>query len=190
MNDSETITAPAVHVEPKPTELSQHGWYYDFTEMDCLAVYLGQEPGTPVSLEDISGLLRNDEMGLAIAAGRSELVERNLDKTCWTEFGDKIGHEIMRDMRAYWPLMAGSMTAEFILSLWVMGDLKNFVRKSSDEGKEKRRAALDAETASTGRPLTLERARQFVARELDLSMRETIRRTTGLKADQVLALAA
>ncbi|QIJ76948.1 hypothetical protein GU700_21620 [Methylobacterium sp. NI91] len=188
MND--TITTPAVHIQPKPTEPAFDGVYYDFSEMDCLAAYLGQEPGTSVSLEDIAGLLHKDEMGRAIAEGRSELIERNLTRMCFTEYGDKIAHRIMREIRADWSHMANEITAEFIVSAYVMGDLDTYVREASDRAKKKRRAALDAETASTGRPLTVERAREFVARELELTMRETIRRTTGLKAEQVLALAA
>jgi len=190
MNDPDTITALAPCIEPKPSKPMSDGWYCEFSEMDCLAAYLGQEPGTPVGLDDISALLHDDEMGLAIAEGRSELVERNLAKMCFTEYGDKIGHEVMREMRAYWPNMASQMTAEFMVSAWVMGDLERYVLEASDVAKQKRRAALDDEVERTGRPLTVERARAFVARELELSMRETIRRTTGLKAAQVLALAA
>ncbi|MGN7127303.1 hypothetical protein [Methylorubrum thiocyanatum] len=185
-NETQTTT----HVEPKPTKPMSDGWYDEFSEMDCLAVYLDQEPGTPVSIEDIAGLLHNGEMALAIAEGRSELIERNLTRMCFIEYGDKIAHQIMRELRADWSYMANEITAEFIVSAYVMGDLGRYVREASDRAKKKRRAALDAETASTGRPLTVERAREFVARELELSMRETIRRTTGLKAEQVLALAA
>jgi len=185
---NETQMTP--HVQPKPTKPMSDGYYFDFSEMDCLAVYLGQEPGTPVSLEDISGLLHNDEVGRAIAEGRSELIERNLRRMCFTEYGDKMAHQIMREIRYDWSHTATDITAEFIVSAYVMGDLDRYVREASDRAKKKRRAALDAETASTGRPLTVERAREFVARELELSMRETIRRTTGLKAEQVLALAA
>ncbi|AWI90990.1 hypothetical protein C0214_23915 [Methylobacterium sp. DM1] len=188
MND--TITTPAHQIEPKLTEPASDGVYSDFSEMDCLAVYLGQEPGTPVSLENISGLLHNDEMGLAIAEGRSELIERNRKNFFFGEAANRIGHDIMREVRAYWPQAAVEMTAEWMMALWVTNDLEDLVKRASDEAKEKRRAAFDAEVERTGKPLTVERAREFVARELELSMRETIRRTTGLKAEQVLALAA
>ena len=191
MNDLKTITAPAPQIEPKPSKpFFADGTFMEFSEMDCLAVYLGQEPGTPVSLEDISGLLHDNSMGHAIAAGRSELIERNRKKFVFGEDANRIGHDIMRDARAYWPNAAVEMTAEWMMSMWVTDDLEDFVKRASDEAKQKRRATLDAEVERTGKPLTVERAREFVARELELSMRETIRRTTGLKAAQVLALVA